>query len=265
MQTTRRSPIEVQRAVLFALILRELKTRFGGRLIGLFWVLLEPALHIAMVLAIRVMLRDRFTGVMMDAPVYILAAMLPFFMARNIWFGCMTAVSANGGLFGYRQVKPLDTMIARAALEILIYISVYIVFNLIFLWLGYRAWPHHPLEYWAIWVHFIAMGFGLALISLVISHFLPPAAGFIRMLSTPLYLMSGVLIPIATFPPSFRVYLLWNPFLHMVETSRVAYFPVYNAMAGVDIRYAIEWAAALITGGLLLYWLRRTRLVSRTS
>lgn len=265
MQTTRRSPLEVQRAVLFALILRELKTRFGGRLIGLFWVLLEPALHIAMVLAIRVVLRDRFTGVMMDAPVYILAAMIPFFLARNIWFGCMSAVSANGGLFGYKQVKPLDTMIARGALEILIYIGVFIVFNLIFWWIGYRAWPDKPLEYWAIWVHFITMGFGLALISAVIAHMVPPAAGFIRLLSTPLYLLSGVLIPISTFPPSFRVYLLWNPFLHMVETSRVAYFPMYNALPGVDIRYAIEWTIGIFTVGLLLYWLRRTRLVSRTS
>jgi hypothetical protein len=38
----RRSPLAVQRAVLFALIVRELRTRFGRYRLGYLWVVLEP-------------------------------------------------------------------------------------------------------------------------------------------------------------------------------------------------------------------------------
>ena len=43
----KRTPLQIEKAVLFALIMRELKTRFGGRLIGLFWVLFAGTIGVA--------------------------------------------------------------------------------------------------------------------------------------------------------------------------------------------------------------------------
>ena len=43
-----RSPWQIQRSVVFALLLREVKGRFGGRLIGGFWVLFEPLVHLGL-------------------------------------------------------------------------------------------------------------------------------------------------------------------------------------------------------------------------
>ena len=65
----KRSSWQIQKAVILAMMLRELKTRFGGRFVGLFWVLFEPMANIAMMLALKVVLRERFAGVQIDVPV----------------------------------------------------------------------------------------------------------------------------------------------------------------------------------------------------
>ena len=89
----KRSSWQIQKAVVFALILRELKTRFGGRMIGLLWVLFEPITNIALMLVMRILIRDRYAGVMIDIVVYLVVAMIPFFAFRNIWFRMMGAES----------------------------------------------------------------------------------------------------------------------------------------------------------------------------
>src|SRR5688572_10213923 len=143
----KRSSWQIQKAVILAMLLRELKTRFGGRFVGLIWVLFEPMANIAMMLALKVVLRERFAGVQIDVPVYLVIAMIPFFIFRNIWYRMMTAIQGNAGLFGYRQVKPADAMAARAIMETVIYLMIFCAFLLIFLWMDYQVLPRRPLEY----------------------------------------------------------------------------------------------------------------------
>ena len=140
----KRSSWQIQKAVLFALILRELKTRFGGRMVGLLWVLFEPMANIAVMLALRIIVRQRSAGVMIDVAVYLVVAMIPFFIFRNIWFRMMSAVDANAGLFGYRQVKPADAMASRAIMETVMYGMIFVAFMLVFAWMGYRITPARP-------------------------------------------------------------------------------------------------------------------------
>jgi len=41
-----RTPWQIQKSVVFALFLRELKTRFGAYKFGYVWLLLEPMAHV---------------------------------------------------------------------------------------------------------------------------------------------------------------------------------------------------------------------------
>ena len=109
----KRSALQIEKAVLFALLMRELKTRFGGKLVGLFWVLFEPVANIYILLLVRGVLRTRLLVPTIQYPLYHVIAMIPYFVFRSCWFRTMEAVSGNQGLFAYRQVKPFDAMIAR--------------------------------------------------------------------------------------------------------------------------------------------------------
>lgn len=259
----KRSSWQIQKAVLFALILRELKTRFGGRLIGLLWVLFEPMAHIAVMLALRIILRDRTAGVMIDVAVYLVVAMIPFFMFRNIWFRMMQAVEANAGLFGYRQVKPADAMAGRAIIEIVMYTMIFVAFMLVFAWMEYRINPARPIEYLAMILLFVIWGVGLGLMSAVGVKKFPALGSFLQLTSFPLYISSGVLIPIHNFPPTVIQYLMWNPLLHMVELTRWSYFPTYHPLMGVNLDYPLVVGMVLLFLGVAVFWVNRQRVLVR--
>lgn len=259
----KRTSWQIQRAVIFALVVRELQTRFGGRLIGLFWVIAEPMVHISVILLIRVVLRQRFSGVMLDSAVYLTVAMIPFFVFRNIWFRVMEGANANAGLFGYRQVKPFDAFVARVIIEVVLYSIVFVVMMAGFGWYGYEYLPAMPLEFMGVVLIYLAMGFGLGLISAVGAHELPALRTFIRLSSMPLYLLSGVVLPISNLPPAIQAYLVWNPLLHLVELSRWAYFPSYHPLWQINFEYPLAWAFALMGIGVMMYRLRRLELQTR--
>jgi len=244
-------------------MLRELKTRFDSRLVGLVWVLFEPVCHLSIILLIRILLRERFTGVLIDAPVFLLVAMVPYFGFRNIWFRSMQGVGSNGGLFAYRHVKPWDAMVSRALMEAVLYVFVYAAFMLAFALMGYQWLPRHPLEYIACCAIFVLLGFSFGVVSAVTTHAAPAAQTFLRLTSFPLYLLSGVLLPLSALPPQLHKYLLWNPLLHLVELSRAAYFTSYHPLGGANYEYPIAWMVCALTLAMMLYRLRRVRLLVR--
>lgn len=259
----KRTSWQIEKAVVFALILRELKTRFGNRFVGLVWVLFEPVANIGSVLILRVVVRQRTAGVQIDPAVYLVVAMIPFFAFRNIWFRMMSAVNANAGLFGYRQVKPADAMAARAIMETTMYAMIFVAFMLIFAWLGERSLPARPLEYMGVVLIFMVFGAGLGLMSVVGVRKMPALETFLQLTTFPLYITAGVLIPINSFPATVIPVLLWNPLLHLVELSRWAFFPTYHPLMGVNLTYPLAWTLATLFLGVALFWVNRQRLMVR--
>jgi capsular polysaccharide transport system permease protein len=75
--TSLRTPWQIQRAVVFALFLREMKTRFGAKKYGYFWAIAEPAAIIVVFWAMfGLHLRRGMAGV--DYPMFLMTGMLPF-------------------------------------------------------------------------------------------------------------------------------------------------------------------------------------------
>src|SRR5690554_1448043 len=117
MSGAKRSPAVIMKCVIFALILRELKTRFGARRMGAFWMVFEPMAHVLLMVSLFALVRDIHAPTM-DYPVFLLSGIVPFFLMRNIVLKLMDAVSANQSLFAYPNIKPFDTFVARAAVEL---------------------------------------------------------------------------------------------------------------------------------------------------
>ncbi|VFS71038.1 Polysialic acid transport protein kpsM [Kluyvera cryocrescens] len=124
-----RSGLEVQQAVIKALFMREIKTRFGKYRLGYLWAVLEPAAHLMVMVGIFGYIMHR-TMPDISFPVFLINGIIPYFIFSNITNRSISAIEANQGLFNYRPVKPIDTIIARAILEIAIYIFVYITLML---------------------------------------------------------------------------------------------------------------------------------------
>lgn len=257
----KRTPWDIQRAVWFALLQRELKARFGGRWLGGFWVLFEPLAHIGYLIVLFGSLRHRFMpGISFE--LFLLTGLVGFFMFRDASLRVMGSVDGSRALFGYRQVKPIDPVIARVGLDTLLHTVVFAVFVLIFEWAGVNATPARPLEVLACFVLLLAFGLGLGLLFVVLTDDVPQVRIVIRLAYLPLYLISGVIFPLNAMPPGLLDWLMWNPLLHLIERLRGFYFDQYVALPDASLGYAAQWALITLAAGMALYRLRRHRLLA---
>lgn len=256
-----RSPFQINRAVIFALVLREAAQRMGARRLGLCWVVLEPLAHLAIISLMFAYIRGgHLPGI--EYPVFILTGLAPFLLFRNTALRLMDSLKANRSLFAYKQIKPLDTFIARTLVEACIASAVYLVLIFIFGWFGFDVSIAHPIE----WLGTLALGllfsFALGVTLALIVHPLPGAKLFIRMLFFPLYFLSAVLHPASFLPQSLLPLLLLNPYLHLMELIRAEVFPYYQMVDGISAQFVMEVTIVLLFISLGVYRARRFHLIS---
>lgn len=228
---------------------------------GAVWLLLEPICHLLIFSVLFAMLRARtVSGV--EYPVFVLVGMAPFLLFRNTALRLMDSLRENRSLFGYKQIKPLDTYVARVIVETCIATTVYAILVFAFAWYGFDMSIHSPLQ----WVATLALGllfaFGLGMLLALLTHALPSLKIVIRMAFFPLYFISGVLIPASYLPPAMMPVLLLNPFLHILELIRAEVLPHYVPVDGVSVTYVISVTMVLLFLSLGAYRARRMHLIS---
>ena len=221
-----RSGFEVQQAVIKALFFREIRTRFGKYRLGYFWAVLEPAAHLLVMLAIFGFVMHR-TMPDISFPVFLLNGIIPYFIFSNISTRSVGAIEANQGLFNYRPVKPIDTILARALLESVIYVTVYILLMLVVYMSGEYFEITNLLKLVLSWSLLIILSCAIGLIFMVLGKTIPETQKFLPIFLKPLYFISAIMFPLHAVPKEYWPYLLWNPILHAVELSREAVMPGY--------------------------------------
>lgn len=255
-----RSAWEIQRAVLFAIVLRELRTRLGRHWTGILWTIFEPLAHVLVILLVFGYLRNIASSVM-EFPMFLVAGLMPFFLFRNLSQRLTDAIEANRGLFSYRQVKPLDTVVARGAVEGLIWIAVLLVTLAILQWLGFRALPRQPLQLFGVAALTALLGAGLGLLLAVFTQGRPRVRSLVRMLYMPLYILSGVIWNVDKLPAAWFDWLAWNPMLHLVDLSRNAFEPLHPLHAGLGWAFPAGFALVVLALALALYQRDRQKLL----
>jgi capsular polysaccharide transport system permease protein len=189
--------------------------------------------------------------------------MVPFILFKNIALRGMGAVDANRGLFAYRQIKPLDCIVARAIVECVLMALVYAV--LIFVlgfWVGYNVSITRPLEWLGVLSLGMLFSFSLSIIFCIWAEAMPNIRTFITLAFMPLYFLSGAIIPSWMLPTQVQHWLSWNPFFQLIEQIHIAIFPGYPVPSGINIRYVVFTTLVLLLFGLVLYQSRRDNLVS---
>ncbi|MCP5285804.1 MAG: ABC transporter permease [Burkholderiaceae bacterium] len=248
--------------MLFALFMRELRTRLGGRWLGMLWLVGEPLAHVLLMLAIFTYVRNvsaRHT----DFPLFLVTGLLPFFMFRNLSLRLADAIASNRGLFSYRQVKPIDTLVARASVETVLHSAVYAAALLLLAWWGLPALPHAPLELMLASINLVMLGLGIGLVLAVACHGRPRLRAAVGLVFLPLYLASGVIFSIESTPPDVRAWLMLNPVAHLIDLSRTFFIAGHFRMAETSMAYSAAWALAATALGLSLYRVDRHRLITR--
>lgn len=257
-----RDPLAVSFAVWRAIFLREALDRLFDMRMAWLWMLAEPVLHIGFMAFIYSIVRMRTVG-NADVVVWIMVGMLAFFLFRRTAVQVTYAVDSNRPFFTYRQVKPFDPAIARAVLEAFLMAIVSAVILSAAALLGHDTLPHDPLLVLlaAFWLWLFGLGYGL--VASVLMELVPEMEHVLKIVMLPLYLISGVIWPLASIPQPWRDLLMINPIAHGVELVRLGFFNHYHAVPGVSLGYLIGWAVISLLLGLLLYRRFAVQLVMR--
>lgn len=247
-----RTPLSISLAVWKALFLREAITRIWSSRTAWLWLFVEPLFHIAYLMLIFTVVHVRKIGGI-ETPVWLMVGLLGFFVFKRTAAQSEKAVGANKALFAFRQVKPVDCVIVRSVLELLLMTLIAIILFSAAAFFGFPSIPSDPM---ALLVAFSGMwmaGFGFGLISSVAIELVPEIGRFLSLATTPLYLLSGVTFPIAAVPPPYRDWILLNPLVHGLEAMRLSVAPYYHAVPGVDLSYLFGCSTVTIFIGLALH------------
>ena len=261
-RNSERTPASITWAVWKALFLREAVARlFAGRAAWV-WILVEPVVHLVILnVLFGFILRRLVSGV--EGGMFITTGVLGFLIVQNTAMRSKEAITANMGLFTYRQVFPIDTVLVRAALE-----AVSLLISALFLLTGLGLFgstvlPHDVLLVMAALSALWLSGLGLGLMMSVATELIPEVGKVTDMLFRPLYFLSGIMYPVSAIPPAYRDWLLVNPFVHGIETLRMGFFPEYHAADGVSLSYLLGFAVITVCLGLALHVRFGGRLVAQ--
>jgi capsular polysaccharide transport system permease protein len=257
-----RSPGEVTWAVWKALFLREAITRLSAGRAAWLWLLIEPISHVAVLMLFFALIRHRNPfGV--PGPMFIMTGVLAFLMMRNAFGRATDAVKANAALFAYRQVKPVDTVLVRAALEgFLLIIVALLVFSGAGM-IDFDVVPHDPLAVLLAFALMWLSGAGMGLLFSVATFVAPEIGKIVQMVNRPLYLASCIMFPSMLIPQPYRDWVMLNPFAHGVESVRAGFFPSYRIAPQTSLAYLAAFGLITVFLGLALHIRFAKRLAAR--
>lgn len=250
---TPRTSLQITLSVWRALFIREALQRTMADRFSWFWMLVEPITQVILFIAIREIIgRIKFISGAEFIP-WMVVGMMTFFVFREGMMRSIGAVEANKGLYSYRQVKPVDTVIMRAVVEGLLKTLVFILLIAGFSLLGADILPADPLRVVLLWGLAWFFGLGAGLFFSAANALVAEVGRIVKMSSFPLYLLSGVIFPLNFLPHDLQTYVMYNPLVHLVELMRSAFFDDYRAINGVQLVYVAWWTLSFLALGLAMH------------
>mgnify|MGYP003368142079 CR=1 FL=1 len=253
-------PVFVQARVVWALILRETQTRFGDTRLGYVWALIEPIAHVAILSGLYKLLQR-------SAPVgtletFFITGIMPFFLFNHTASRLSRALSANFMLLRLPPVTALDVMAARAILQGVTWVVVFLILLIGLTLMGKGLWPAHPEVCALAALVTFFLGCGVGMINAVLNGLFKSWDRVYTALTRPLYLLSGIFYVVDYLPEQARRALSWNPLVHAIEWFRTGFFRNFTSLT-LDPQYLITWAVGSMFLGLCLERVFRSRIITR--
>lgn len=240
----------IQRRVLFALLMREIITRFGRENLGVLWLVGEP-----MLFTLGVATLWTAAGLHHGSPIPIVAFAVTGYSSVLMWRNSANrsggAIAQNKPLLFHRNVRVIDVLLTRTALEIGGATSSFVVLSALFTFIGWMPLPDDPLKVVLGWLMLAWFGASLAFLigagtafSDVIERLWHPTAYL-------LFPLSGAAFMVDWLPVGMQKFVLLLPMVHGVEMLRAGYFG--NVVpTHYDVGYMASCCLVMSLGGLYL-------------
>jgi len=215
--------LAIQRRVIWALMMREVITRFGRENIGVLWLFAEPMMF---TLGVATLWNAAGFNHGSNLPIvaFAITGYSSVLMWRNTVGRCTGAVQGNANLLYHRNVRVIDVFISRILLEMTGATASFIVLLFVFWGIGWIKAPDDMLLVAAGWLMLAWFGAALAMLvgaattySEIIERLWHPTAYL-------LFPLSGAAFMVDWLPAAMQRVVLLLPMVHGVELMREGYF-----------------------------------------
>lgn len=240
----------VQGRVVWALMLREIHTLYGGDYLGYLWALINSAVQIGIFWVLRSLLGFHPPHGM-ALPVFLITGFGVWHVFSNIVLKSVAAADGNRALLTFPQVTPLDLLLARAGVVLATETAVVLILLGLSLALGYEMDRPDWAGLMGVMAVTASLGLGLGASLSALAEMLPVLKKIIPIFFRIMFFVSGVFFSPSAIPPFLRDYLLLNPVMQIIEWMRVSMAPAYPP-ARVDLVYLGMWCLISLVIGLML-------------
>lgn len=261
MQAGFRDALAQQRSVLGALILRDMRTRFGRTALGFAIAVAWPLTHLLVMVGIWTAV-GRVVPLGTNGTVFFATGIMPYILCLYPGRMMMMAIEQNKPMLLFPVVKVIDIILARAFLEMITAMCVLIIFCITLFIFDVSFIPRRP----EIAVMAIAMtilyGISFGVFSCVILVLFPMWVAVFIAIMIAQWLTSGAIHLLTVMPHWAIEYIVYNPLFHCISWLRSAYYDGY-ADGLIDPIYVIQLSASLLLLGLLSERAVRGKLLMR--
>ena len=251
--------LKAQGRILLALMLRDIKTRFGGSELGFLLAIAWPLTHILVLLVMNSALA-RVSPYGEDPAVWYATGVIPFmafsYMSRFIGIGILM----NRNLLTFPVVKVTDVLFARAIVEVLSAGLVILILFTGFWAMGIDFMPRDVPQASLALLSMMFLGLGVGVVVGIITAAWPMfiTVYFISMII--FWISSGILFVPDALPEAARTALSYLPWVQGVEWMRSAYYDGYGSSI-LDKPYLVSFDAVTLFLGLAIERFARGKLL----
>ena len=239
-------------SALWALILREMETRFGRRALGYAWALLEPGVYVVLMLSLFYIM-DRQVRTEMPMPLFILTGICPWLIFMRIDNYLRVSIQTNIPVLYHPILTPLHIYLSRFILEgctaIVFAMLALAIYGI--LWDVPQVIPVRPELVVAGTCLSLLMGLGVGTCLAPIAVRFPGVSYCMAFVIRSMFVTAGIYFLPDYAPPQLKPVILWNPMTHAVGLFRSGFVREYPAH-GLMPWYTVLVAMVLILGGLVM-------------
>jgi capsular polysaccharide transport system permease protein len=249
--------------VIYAMILRGIRTKFGHTRLGYVWAIMEPISHLLTLGVVFFSLNHNPAPVGENLFLYYVTGLAPYLMFSHVSHEVMEAAEANQPMLQLPIVKRTDVILAQGIRQFATELCVGSVIFSIAALMNLQGAPADPLTSMAAIALLWLLAMGIGAFNLVICEFFPSYETFFNALVRLLYFSSGIYYSPISMPDTIRFWLEWNPILQAIEFFRSGFYYQYDPH-WLDVNYLLIWVLASVVIGFALERATRTKMMVQT-
>ncbi|OXJ15733.1 ABC transporter permease [Burkholderia sp. HI2500] len=211
----------IQIRVVWALVMREMITRFGREGLGVLWMMAEPAMF---VVGVMIIFSHTETKAKYSVAEYLAVSYPTLLFWRNTTGRLIKAIEYNRSLLHHKPIRPIDILYSRIILEFAGATAAFLVLYAVLVVIGICQLPADLLS--MILGYFLVVWFSFNFV-MTMAALSEMSEAIERISHVILYLMipfSGVFIPTYVLPSRIAELLTYFPLVDAVEYFHHGYY-----------------------------------------